>query len=364
MLFYWIIFFIVLICAFGTTSKDRYFRSKISIFILGILGCTRDITVGMDVESYCLSYLSLTAETFSDFHERLELGFLAFMLSMKSLGVKEPMIFIYSCFIVFWICNIKFINRYCSYVGFAVFLVYSMGYYFEAYNTVRQMLCHAIILCFIPLLEKHKYKYFIFATILVSLLFHKSQIIMVFCLFPFVVSEFLQKNISLYIYIFGSLLLGLFLLDTISGVFLNLSSYIGNSTYSSYLMDTSMLGDLSFANLAFHSVFSAFLVFYSNGNNCGKMSRIFLVISVLGQAASNILSPVSWILARAANSLCYFRIIPITEMYFSKSTKNRRLFQIVVIIYFAFRFYGRLVRDGIEFDGDVIPYVSILHKIF
>ena len=364
MLFYWIIFFVVFFCAFGKSPRERQQRYTFSVILLGIMGCTRAMSVGMDVTSYCITYNDLNTNTFSELAERFEPGFLATMLPLKFLGLQEPMIFVYLCFIVFWACNLRFVNRYSVYAGFAVFLIYAMGYYFEAYNTVRQMLCHAIILCFIPLLEKKKYLRYSIITIIIALLFHKSQVIMLVCLFPFWVSEFFKKDSALYIYLLGSVLLSAFVLPKISGVLTLISLYVSNDTYSGYLMDTTTLGELSLGNLAIHSAFIAIMVFFANKNNCSPLSRNFLVISVLGQVASNLLSPVSWLLARAANSLCYFRIIPITEMYFSKSTKNRWIFRIIVIIYFAFRFYGRLMRDGVGDDGDVVPYISIFSQIF
>ena len=76
------------------------------------------------------------------------------------------------------------------------------------------------------------------------------------------------------------------------------------------------------------------------------------------------LSPVSWILARVTDSLTYFRIVPISELFFNKNTRNRWIFQLITLAYFIVRFYGRLKRDGVGDEGDVIPYVSIFSNLF
>ena len=364
MLFYWVIFIIVFFCAFGKTPQKRKLKFLLSAGLLCIIGCTRAMSVGMDVTGYCNTYLELNSATYSVLLEKFEPGFLMSMSSFKYFGIKDPMLYIYFCFIVFWLCNLNFIKKYTDYSGFAVFLIYSMGYYFGAFNTVRQMLCHAIILCFIPLLQQQKYKKYIILTIVTALLFHKSQVAMLLCLFPFVAPIRLQKEFFLYLYLIGSIILAIFILPKLSAALTILSLYVNNSTYSGYLMDTTTLGDLSISNLAMHSLYIAIVVYFSSRSNISSISKKFLVISVLGQALSNLLSPVSWILARVTDSLTYFRIVPISELFFNKKTRNRWIFQLITLAYFIVRFYGRLKRDGVGDDGDVIPYVSIFANLF
>ena len=361
MLFYWIIFFIILIAAFKSSIRRRKKSYIFIILLLGFLGATRAMSVGMDVTGYCMTYDAVNWRNYEFFLDRTEPGFLTCMLLMKDFGISNPMFFVYACFIVFFSLNIDFINKYSIAPAFALFLIYAMGYYFGAFNTVRQMLCHALILPFIPWLFKKKFIVFSLIVIIFSILFHKSQVLMLLCIVPFVLSEKLQEKKFLYCALIGSVLLGAFVMPKISALLTLLSLYLSNDTYVGYLSDTTTIGDLSVFNLGIHSLYISAVVYFYNDSIHTVASRKFLVISIIGQVLSNLVSPISWILARVTDSLCYFRIIPISEIFFSSNASKKVVyFRIITILYFLVRFYGRLIRDGVGDDGDVIPYVNAL----
>ena len=109
------------------------------------------------------------------------------------------------------------------------------------------------------------------------------------------------------------------------------------------------------------------LIYFFKNKGCkktGSLTDKFCAIGVLGTVVLNLFSPILWIFQRFADGLFFFRIIPMTNFYYTIENKNERyIFRIVTFLYVFLRFYGRLKRDSAVGTGDIIPYVNNLFDI-
>lgn len=198
------------------------------------------------------------------------------------------------------------------------------------------------------------------------LLIQKSQAILVLAILPFYFDRFITRKI-LAISIVASLFVGIVLISKVSGFLSSLASSVSDQRYQNYLLDTNSVGDASNITLIAHSLYSLLLIyFYKNKGTIknGSLTDKFCAVGVIGTIVLNLFSPILWIFQRFADGLFFFRIIPMTNYFYTiKDRKERRIFQLITILYVIMRFYGRLQRDSAVGSGDVIPYVNDLFNI-
>lgn len=382
MLFYIILFLIFFICATqdktlnlvnknGLRTRGRSVQYLIIFCILLFVGATRAKTVGSDVAYYCYVFDHITFQTINPIYFDFEPGFLFSMVIFKKLLLDKAIFFIYFIFILYFYFNNIFIRKYTVKPSLALFLIYGLSYYFFALNGMRQSLCHSLILMYIPLISsttvtKKKYIYFCLLTIVTAFLIQKSQAILVLAILPFYFDRFITRNI-LTISVAASLFVGIVLISKVSGFLGSLASSVSDQRYQNYLLDTNSVGDASNITLIAHSLYSLLLIyFYKNKGTIknGSLTDKFCAVGVIGTIVLNLFSPILWIFQRFADGLFFFRIIPMTNYFYTIKDRNeRRIFQLITILYVIMRFYGRLQRDSAVGSGDVIPYVNDLFNI-
>lgn len=350
-------------------SKKKSISYKAIFGILMFIGVTRSMRVGTDVGYYCDFFRHVTFANISQ--EHFEMGFAVMMILCKNYLTRNPMIFIYFIFVIYICCNAYFIKRYTVKPSMALFVLYGLTFYFSAFNEMRQTLCHAIILTFIPLISngmnKRKFIYFFFLVLVTSLLIQKSQIILVLCLIPYIFeNKFSRSFLALSIIV--SFLLGQYLMPTVFGFLGIVALYIGNDRYSDYLAYEGDFGEASAISMLAHSLYTIVLIYFYRNKGKSKECTLtdhFLIMGVIGTVLSNSLSPISWIFQRLSDGLLYFRIIPMANYFYTIEERTQRnIFRIITICYILFRFYGRLLRDNaLDNGGDVIPYVNDLFNI-
>lgn len=355
----------------GSRSHGKSVQYLIIFYILLFIGATRAKTVGSDVIYYCYVFDHVTFETINPIYFDFEPGFLFSMAVFKKLLIDKAIFFIYFIFLLYFYFNNKFLRKYTIKPSLALFLIYGLSYYFFALNGMRQSLCHSLILMYIPLIgsttvTKTKYVYFCLLTIVTALLIQKSQIILVLAILPFYFDRFITRKI-LAICVVSSLFIGIVLISKVSDFLGSLASSVSDQRYQNYLLDTNSIGDASNITLIAHSLYSLLLIyFYKNKgtNKNGSLTDKFCAVGVAGVVVLNIFSPILWIFQRFADGLFFFRIIPMTNYFYTiKDRKERRIFQLITILYVIMRFYGRLQRDSAVGSGDVIPYVNDLFNI-
>ena len=236
---------------------------------------------------------------------------------------------------------------------------------------MRQSLSHAIILMYIPLLctekqTKKKYVSFCVLTIVTAFLIQKSQSILALCILPFYFDKYLSRKV-LAITVVVSLVIGIGFMSKVSGFLGGLASSVSDQRYQNYLLDTNSVGDASNTTLIAHSLYTLMLIYFFKDKGhlkVGTLTDKFCAIGVIGTVVLNLFSPILWIFQRFADGLFFFRIIPMTNYFYSIKNKNEKyIFRLVTILYVLLRFYGRLQRDSAVGTGDIIPYVNNLFDI-
>lgn len=354
----------------GSAPKYNSIQYLIVFFILLFLGATRANTVGTDVKGYCNVFNQVTFERINPVYFDFEPGFLYAMALFKNI-IDEDIIFIYFIFILYFYFNNVFIRKYTIKPTLGLFFIYGLSYYFFALNGMRQSLCHSLILMYVPLISstivsKKKYFFFCLLTIVTALLIQKSQSILVLAILPFYFDRFITRKL-LTISVVVSLFCGIVLISKVSGFLGSFASYINDPRYQNYLLDTNSIGEASNMTLVAHSLYSLLLIYFYKKKgtiNKGSLTDKFCAVGVVGTVVLNLFSPILWIFQRFADGLFFFRIIPMTNYFYTINNKlEKRIFQIITILYVIMRFYGRLLRDSATGSGDVVPYVNNLFNI-
>lgn len=382
MFFYSVLFLIFLICAL----RDNYFNKSeiiysaqkyksiqysIIFFILFFIGATRGKSVGSDVLYYCDVFNSVTSDKINPYYFDFEPGFLYLMVIFKTIIINKDIYFIYFIFILYFYFTNKFIRKYTLKPSLALFFIYGLSYYFFALNGMRQSLCHSIILMYfslltVPKISARKYFYYCLLTVITAFLIQKSQAVLVLAVVPFYFDRFITRKILL-VSVLASLFIGIVLISKVSGYLNYIATFISDERYQNYLLDTNSIGDASNFTLIAHSLYTLLLVYYykcKGTKNEGSLTDKCCAIGVIGTIVLNLFSPILWIFQRFADGLFFFRIIPMTNYFYSINNKSERvIFQLITLLYVTMRFYGRLQRDSATGSGDVIPYVNNLLNI-
>lgn len=173
-IFYILLCVLACLCLLRPQNKRLFiFTSLIATFIL----VCRGVDVGTDYKSYILNFQDNANSWDFSIGDNfgIDVGFVSLMYFFKKISLNY-FIFFGIVYIVFYLCLLRYVKYKNVDYGWFIFLYFFLGYYFMAFNIMRQLMSIAIILLFIPLLDKKKYTYFAFIVIIVSLLFHKSEI--------------------------------------------------------------------------------------------------------------------------------------------------------------------------------------------
>ena len=356
MLIYWIIFLVILFVAIFINDKKKAFY--IAATILMILGATRGETVGLDMAvGYSEEFKTIHSNpsSWGQTMHQFEVGFAWIMGSFKDYISNNKMHFFHLLFFFTFLFYCKTIKQYSQNGALTLFFMMGCAYYFSLYNTMRQQLCFSIICLFLPLIiEKNKYLIFTLCTIIIALLFHKSQIILLLAIpiIKYFNTKYFSHN-ALIISLIISSLIGLFgtphvvnILGKYAFIFAN-----DNSNYAGYLLYTDNIGNYSVISNVMNTIFAIYIVYTHRYKR-----DIFLIFYVLGVVILNILTPVSWIFMRIAFTFMYFRIFTYTKLWYEIPMKKERyLYRFMVLLYIFLMFHNRLVNDN---STDVVPYIN------
>lgn len=176
---------LLLLLALSVIFPQKRILIYVNILILFAMGVFRGVTVGYDCWGYSADYHILN--DFKDIYKiahDFELGFVALIVWFKKVVTEDYLPFVSLLFIPFYCGCLKFMHYKDISYPLALFVLYTWGFYFFAYNAMRQMMVVGIILLFIPWLYKEKYVKFAAVVIVTALLFHRSAVIMLM-LIPF-----------------------------------------------------------------------------------------------------------------------------------------------------------------------------------
>lgn len=150
---------------------------SVLILSLGLFAGLRDVSVGIDTQSYYMAILSASpGYSGEQFYNYFEIGFVLLLKGLIFL-VKDPHCVILLVSLMIHTLMIETLWSYKNNVSFSfsVFLYYTM-YYLETYNVMRQWLAIAIIFFALRYLLEDKYIKFV-CFLLIATTMHSSAII-------------------------------------------------------------------------------------------------------------------------------------------------------------------------------------------
>lgn len=329
---------LLLLCAIAF-PKAKVFVA-VALIYMTFLALFRDVTVGTDTMGYEADFHSLwTLKYGSDtIYHNWEIGYMACILLFKVFS-DDYMLFISLTFIPLWIGFLKFVRD--SHVNWSValFVFYTLGFYFLSFNAMRQLMVVALILASFPLLHKCKYKEFSIFVIIISYLFHKSEMMMLLLIplhYYSLRQTMLSKkylNIALFISFVFFYIGNRYLKDIF---FLLLLFLPDTSHYVGYIEgDTEDLGNMWSLML---TLYAFVLVYCKNPKNYIFETNMFVVGIVL----FNIFNTFGGFGSRVYDDFRVILIMLIPQMWLDIKTNNANLFRIVTILfclgYFSFNF--------------------------
>ncbi|MCD8297761.1 MAG: EpsG family protein [Prevotella sp.] len=335
-----------------------FYKTKIfpiaAIVYMAILALFRASSVGTDVETYReLFYYVKTFKFNSSIDmEHWEPGYVCAIVIFKWFS-KDYLLFISLIFLPFFLGVLKFIKDSKVNYAFALFVFYTLGFYFLSLNIMRQMMAIGLIMAAFPLLYKKKYVKFAVITIVVSYLFHKSEFLFLFLIpLHYLLSKpnVQMKKRMLYIIILSSFLFFYIGTYILKDVVLSFMSYMpGSERYDVYVIGWGDYMANNGTSIAY-TLFSIFLVYVKNGKS-HKFETYMFVIAI---ALYNIFNTFSVYGSRVFIDFFVIAIMLIPQMIFDKETKHRKMFIFISIVFCIGSFLYRYIMNN---TGDVNPYI-------
>ena len=365
MFFYWCVFFLLLILVLQKNKYKYWFVSA----ILMILGATRAATVGNDLRGgYSLefSYIQMNPATWGHYMPQFECGFAWLMAFFKTFISSTSIYFFHLVFFFSFCCIVFFVKKQSRYPAMVMFFMFALAYYFSFYNIMRQEMAFAFI-CALGLApiwnandstpksyEREKIIVAISVVVVVSYLIHNSQVILLLAIPAYL---FYQKKVFNTKYmIFFIALTAVFSMTLAKHAFVWMGNFAylftgSNSNAAGYMVYSENLGMYSTSVNLINSLVAIYIVF-----SCRFKRTPFLVLFVLGVSLQNVLTPISWIFARLANTFLFFKIFVFADLWYEiPDKKERNAYKIVILCYSVMMFANRLINDH---ENDVVPYVN------
>lgn len=195
---YILLYFFLLAGIFLKRNKQR-FHLIFSFFLLFFLAAFRDTSVGTDTSTYeeIFNRVSVGGQIVQ------ETGWFYFNKIVVYFGGDFRWLLVFSSLLViFPIYRIS--KRYSFNPCLSIFLFYTLYFYLQSFNIMRQIIAVSVLLLFIPFLFKKKYIHFVVGVALASL-FHTTALLAV----PFVFINRLKISRKLMcVFVFISLVFG------------------------------------------------------------------------------------------------------------------------------------------------------------
>lgn len=335
--------------------KRKTFYLILSFFLIFLIMGLRDISVGIDTETYTKLYLEIAQE--SGFPSlRYEVGYVLFNKIIGFFFPSSPQIFflIIALFISWGYAN--FISKFSRIEWISVLLFFLLEYFDLSINLTRQGIAIIIILFAFKFLVYRKLRFFLLS-VLVAGFFHYTA----FLFLPAYLMNYLdfsKKNVLLFFA--GSLFLLIFSKYIIQWAFANISIYAGY-TNTVYADGNVRLASILNAAVIFSIIALALLNISSVKNyfendiipNSGKIMFWLTMCGFFIWIASFQFNQ----LGRLARYFTVFSIIFIPNLLYSIKEKHPRkyFFWCSLVIIMAICYYFVIVLFRPEWSG-VYPY--------
>lgn len=336
-----------LACVF---SKNRILCCMFITSIV-VLAVFRDVNVGTDTLGY--------EDDFNLIHEidtakkiiyhSFELGFLWLIVLYKSIFGNHYLSFVSLIWILFFLSIYKFAkdNHVNKSLFFFLFVLY--GYFFYSMNAIRQTMAIAFIYLMVPLLHKKKYIKFGVAVIIISYLFHRSELLAL----SFIPIHYFTKKYKnsrkkyILFFVVVSLITSFFCGTLLSSLALKLIDLIPNvSIYENYVVGTM---DKGFFMVLLYNIFAIYIYYSKPSKKYSFEWNIFLFSIII----YNVVTAFSVYAFRLYYVCNFMQILLLAQMVSDKETRHYRLFVFVVFILGLVLFVWRYGVNNIE---GVNPY--------
>lgn len=344
-------YIILLILLLISLFKQSKILIYLSIFFMLLLAVCRDITVGTDFLGYFEDFQIIhNPEHDKDIiYHSFEIGFIYLIYLFKKI-TTDYLLFGSLIYLPFFFGCLKFMKESNINIAYGLFVFYTYGFYFSGYNIMRQMMCIGLILSFIGLLYKCKYKCFAAIVIAFSLLFHRSSIIFLFLIpihYYATKIDIVNKKV-LYIMVILSYCVYYVGANFFLGIFSTFTSTLGLSDYSAGYLRTDSEGGNT---VSLMYTFLTLLIIYCKSPHKGKFQILTFVFSIV---IYNLLNIIPTYASRAVWGLMAFSMVLIPQMLMDKNTLHKKLFFPAVIIFgLGYFFYAYYMNNF----GEINPYI-------
>lgn len=353
---YWILY--VMLLFFGIRHYNNKQAFYFCAIVLLFVGMTRGQTVGADLHGGYSAEFAIMGESPHEWGRvmgQFEIGFSALMAFFKFNIANNGLLFFQLLFGVTFLNELVFANRIVTNKVLFILFFYAFSYYFQTFNAMRQEFCFSIIFLSMLLIckEKPKYKHFAAITIVASILFHNSQLILL-ALIPLAMLQYKISTKVQIILLLVSSIFGLTIAKYAMGWMGSIagSLHFGNDNLTNYMQNQSNFGEFSQVSNMLNTLFCIFVVYIRRYKR-----DLFLNAYCLGIIILNVLSPIDWIFWRLAEPCILMRVITYAEMWTEIPDKRwRYIYRVAVILLATVMFSHRLAVD----DGDVVPYVNVI----
>jgi hypothetical protein len=351
-----IIYCIILFFGVLFYNENRSGYKLLSVLTLILLGIFREKAVGTDyviyieqfnqktysIWEYDFNQIILSFNSEDSFTKQLEPLWYALNYSVDFIGGKYSLVNLVSLLIVLGVYIFAF-HKNSKNPSFSLLLLYTLFYYFMAFNTVRQSIALAFILLCYYYYDNKKWLYSVL-TFLLAVGFHYSAVFaLIIILMPFIK---IKKNFS-YILLAFSLLFG----SLLSGYLINLFSF--NTIYNFYT--DFKWGEINVMVSRVFYLLQCLLYYFTTRNVKTKyLDNNFTKIWFWGLIMQNIF--IEYIVFhRLVDYLLVAQLIAIpfylpSKLSFNFNNFNKNLLIILILIILIFAFNMILNRQG------VIPY--------
>ena len=345
---YWILLSIIILCIIKYTNRKIVY---IAIVYITVLAVFRDISVGTDFMGYEEDFVIINESTsLNDIRHTFEPGFIYAMRVYKKFS-QNYLLFISLLYIPSILSTLKFVNDHNVNWAFAIFFYVTLGHYFQTYNIMRQMMVISLCLSYLPFLYKKKYGIFAGLIIITSLLFHRSELL-ILTFIP--IYYWVDKHTTIYK---NLLYVGLALSFSVF--------YIGNTFFKTFFANLTllMLSDEHYANYILSEnedsgnmtslmyTLLGFIIVYVKNPKTYRFQTYIYIFSII---IYNIFNTFSLYATRVSFPFMMMGIVLLPQMIMESKTMYRKLFVITTIVFSLGLFFNRYYFHN---AGAVNPYI-------
>lgn len=343
---YIILLFVIMIAVW----RQSKFWTVASMAFMLLLAVCREKTVGTDFLGYHEDFLLIhnVENAQNIIYHNFEIGFIWMIYLFKRFS-NDFLLFGSLIFLPFFFGCVKLIKESKVNLACGLFVLYTYGLYFSGYNIMRQMMCIGFVLFFIGWLYRCKYWHFAAAVLVLSVLFHKSSVIML-VLIP--IHYYVQKiqqidKKVLYIAVVVSFALYYLGANYFVGIFSTIVGAVGLDYGGGYLRTEGEGGNM----VSLMYTLLALIVIYCKNPATSKFPTYTFVSSIV---LFNLLNIMPTFASRAFWGLFVFCIVLIPDMLADRETQHKRFFAATAFVFgLGYFFYAYYFNNY----GEINPYV-------